>query len=80
MTAYRSTTLFDKSLELFIIEQNDGRKTYNTYSGFRSLEEAKLFREWWLDLWEFGYSGWAADPIVRDGVIAIDTERCNSCD
>lgn len=80
MGAYRAATNFDKSLELFIKETNDGRKTYVSYDGFRSLAEANLFREWWLDLWEFGYSGWATVKTTSDGVIGVETERWNSCD
>lgn len=80
MSAYKTTTNFDKSLELFVTERNDGRKTYVTYTGFRSMEEAAQFKEWWLDIWEFGYSGWATVKTNSEGVIGVETERCNSCD
>lgn len=78
---YNTYTDFDKSLFLTITESNDGRKTYKRYEGFRSLEEGRKFTEWWMDLWEFGYSGWASGPLTdENGNIFILAEHYNSCD
>jgi len=73
--SYKSTTNFDKSLELSITETVQHRTTDCVYEGFRSEEEAASFAKWWVQMWGFGYSGSAlADKLV------VRTHRWNSCD
>lgn len=74
--SYKSSTSFDKSLELLINENDDGRKTNSVYSGFRSLKEAKDFVNWWEGVWGWGYMGSAS--VSSD--LTVHTSRYNSCD
>jgi hypothetical protein len=74
--SFKSSTSFDKSLELLITETDDGRKTTSAYSGFRTLKEAEDFVEWWEDLYSWGYMGSAS--VSSD--LVVHTSRYNSCD
>ena len=80
MLTYRSSTDFDKSLVLDITENNDGRKTYFTYSGFLTAEQAEQFAKWWTDKWYWGYEGIAFTRLQPDNTTAVFAERYNSCD
>jgi hypothetical protein len=73
---YSSATAYDKSLVLEIFEEDDGRQTYGTYKGFRTLKEAQDFVEWWEDLYSWGYNGSAS--VNAD--FTVNTVRWNSCD
>ena len=77
---YTSKTDFNQELPLDIVEVVGDRKTETRYSGFRTLEEAKEFAEWWADRWHFGYMGSAAAFTDPDGRFFVDTSRYNSCD
>lgn len=79
MSKYRFYTNFDKSLILDITEDNDGRKTRFTYSGFLSIEQAREFVIWWGEEWYWGYEG-SAYATEKDGKITVFAERYNSCD
>jgi hypothetical protein len=72
---FESTTEFDPTLKLKIVEENDGRYSTFRYEGFRDNEEAKKFAEWWADAWYWGYMGSA----YADGA-AVIASRYNSCD
>jgi hypothetical protein len=78
--SYTSKTDFDKDLPLNIVEVVSDRKTETRYTGFRTLQEAKEFANWWSDLWYIGYMGYAAAFTDPDGRAFVDTTRYNSCD
>lgn len=73
--SYKSTTNFDKSLELAITETVMSRDTECVYEGFRTEDEAKSFASWWEEMWHYGYNGRAR----ADGLV-VRTTRWNSCD
>lgn len=77
---YTTATDFDQALNLHVVEVVNDRKTETRYSGFRSLEEARAFSNWWTDKWYFGYMGYAAVHIDADGRFYVDASRYNSCD
>ena len=77
---YTSKTDFNQALPLDIVEVVGDRKTETRYSGFRTLEEAKEFAEWWADRWHFGYMGYASAFTDPDGRFFVDASRYNSCD
>lgn len=77
---YTSATDFNQELPLHVVEVVGDRKTETRYSGFRTLEEARAFSNWWTDKWHWGYNGWAAAFTDADGRFFVDTTRYNSCD
>lgn len=77
---YTSKTDFDQDLPLDIVEVVGDRKTETRYYGFRSVEEARAFSNWWTEKWHWGYNGWAAAFTDADGRVFVDTTRYNSCD
>lgn len=79
MLKYESNTDFDPTLKLSITETNNGRKTYFTYTGFTSLDQAKQFASWWGDKWYWGYEG-TAYASDAENTITVFAERYNSCD
>jgi hypothetical protein len=76
---YVSATDFDKTLELAITESNEGSKTEFTFSGFRSLSEAKRYAVWWENSW-YGYSPSASAFQSNTGNFTVLCSRWNSCD
>lgn len=77
---YTAKTDFDQALSLDIVEMVGDRKTEMRYYGFRSLEEAKAYAEWWTEKWHWGYNGYAAAFTDADGRFIVDASRWNSCD
>lgn len=78
---YKSSTDFDKDLELDILENIDDRNTYYTYRGFSDINEAQRFATWWQDRWYFGYFGHASAITDEDnGEAIVLCSRWNSCD
>lgn len=78
---YKSSTDFDKDLELDILENVDDRITYYTYRGFSDINQAQRFATWWQDLWYFGYFGQANAITDADtGEAVVLCTRWNSCD
>jgi hypothetical protein len=77
---YTSKTDFNQELSLDIVEIVGDRKTETRYYGFRTLQEAQEFAEWWSDRWYFGYMGSAAAFTDADGRFIVDASRYNSCD
>lgn len=76
---YKSTTDFDRSLELDIVENVGSYTTSYRWSGFRSLEEADQFADWWVDRMGWGYSP-SAHANEIDGKFVVTSTRANSCD
>lgn len=78
---YKSSTDFDKALELDITETVTDRNTTYTYKGFRDINQAQRFAVWWGDLWYWGYNGQAVAITDADtGEAAVLCSRYNSCD
>ena len=77
---YTHKTDFDQALDLHVTEVVSDRKTEARYYGFRSLDEAKAYADWWTDKWHFGYMGYATAFTDPDGRFFVDTTRYNSCD
>ena len=80
MLKYESNTDFNPALKLSITETDNGRKTYFTYTGFTSLDQAEQFAKWWTDKWYWGYEGIAFTRLQPDNTTAVFAERYNSCD
>lgn len=79
--SYRSATDFDRDLELDIIESRNDRKTVFFYTGFKSMEQAVEFTDWWTVRTGWGYSPYATayvNPI--DEQVTVKAERSSSCD
>lgn len=78
---YKSTTDFDKNLELQITEVTSDRNTTYTYRGFMDINHAQRFATWWQDRWYWGYFGQAV-AITEEGTLeaVVLCTRHNSCD
>jgi len=76
---YKSTTDFDTTLELSIMESMNDQYTSSWYEGFVSEEQAKQFATWWEEKWGWGYSP-SAKVREEDGKFIVRTSRYNSCD
>ena len=78
---YRSTTDFDPELEFDITEMKTDRQTIFFYTGFKDMEQAIEFAEWWEVRTGWGYSPYSTAYVnPMDGLVTVKAERSNSCD
>ena len=76
---YNSTSNFDPNLNLRITEWNENRSVNYIYEGFTSLDQAKSFATWWVDVVGWGYSP-RATAMNRNDQFTVECTRWDSCD
>lgn len=80
MIQWKSVTDFDRNLELSITESTQYRDVTCTYTGFVSLEQATVFKDWWVNRIGNAYFPSARAYTDTDGVVTVKTTRADSCD